>query len=212
MSHASSARFLVLHTLRLERVAKPEAIGAKTGLSTDAVHAELDALVALDLIEERFGGRGGFALLDAGVDVATELAEHELTTTGSRREVEAAYEHFLTFNRALLSICTRWQLRPDEHGEQQHNDHTDEPYDAGVIADLDGVHALAMDVLDGLERVLARFSQYRLALQTALDQIHAGDHDYFTKPMFPSYHSVWFEFHEDLLVTLGRNRGMERSN
>jgi hypothetical protein len=39
----------------------------------------------------------------------------------------------------------------------------------------------------------------------------AGDHDWFTKPMHPSYHSSWFELHEDLLVTLGRERNQEGS-
>ena len=30
-----------------------------------------------------------------------------------------------------------------------------------------------------------------------------------TKPMIDSYHSVWFELHEDLLATLGIERGSE---
>ena len=37
----------------------------------------------------------------------------------------------------------------------------------------------------------------------------AGDTDWFTKPMIPSYHTVWFELHEDLLATLGIERGSE---
>ena len=37
----------------------------------------------------------------------------------------------------------------------------------------------------------------------------SGDTDWFTKPMLPSYHTVWFEMHEDLLSTLGIERGSE---
>ena len=36
-----------------------------------------------------------------------------------------------------------------------------------------------------------------------------GDSDWFTKPMIASYHTVWFEMHEDLLCTLGIERGAE---
>jgi len=39
--------------------------------------------------------------------------------------------------------------------------------------------------------------------------VSAGDVDWFTKPMIPSYHTVWFEMHEDLLCTLGIERGSE---
>ena len=30
-----------------------------------------------------------------------------------------------------------------------------------------------------------------------------------TKPVIESYHTVWFELHEDLLVTLGLDRAAE---
>ena len=37
----------------------------------------------------------------------------------------------------------------------------------------------------------------------------AGDGDWFTKPTIDSYHTVWFELHENLLSTLGIERGHE---
>ncbi len=36
-----------------------------------------------------------------------------------------------------------------------------------------------------------------------------GERDWFTKPTIDSYHSVWFELHEDLLATLGLERAKE---
>jgi hypothetical protein len=33
--------------------------------------------------------------------------------------------------------------------------------------------------------------------------VQAGDAAYFAAPMIASYHTVWFELHEDLLATLG---------
>ena len=33
--------------------------------------------------------------------------------------------------------------------------------------------------------------------------MRAGDPDWFTRPTVDSYHTVWFELHENLLATLG---------
>jgi hypothetical protein len=38
---------------------------------------------------------------------------------------------------------------------------------------------------------------------TAVD---TGEHDLVASPMADSIHNIWFEFHEDLLRTLGRTR------
>jgi len=41
--------------------------------------------------------------------------------------------------------------------------------------------------------------------------VQGGDGEWFTKPTVDSYHTVWFELHENLLATLGIERGAERS-
>jgi hypothetical protein len=37
----------------------------------------------------------------------------------------------------------------------------------------------------------------------------AGAREWFTRPVIDSYHTVWFELHEDLLSTLGLARASE---
>jgi hypothetical protein len=49
-------------------------------------------------------------------------------------------------------------------------------------------------------------------LAHALERTRAGDADWFTKPTIDSYHTVWFELHENLLATLGIERGTEPSS
>jgi hypothetical protein len=56
---------------------------------------------------------------------------------------------------------------------------------------------------------LARFSGYGPRLATAVDKVEKGDTDWFTKPLIDSYHTVWFELHEDLLATLAIERARE---
>src|SRR5918994_378376 len=47
---------------------------------------------------------------------------------------------------------------------------------------------------------------HRLA-GSARRRVEDGEHDWFTSPRIDSYHTVWMELHEELLVALGRERG-----
>ena len=67
----------------------------------------------------------------------------------------------------------------------------------------------AEPICDDLGALLDRFRGYGPRLTEALERVRAGDVDWFTKPMIASYHTVWFEMHEDLLCTLGIERGAE---
>lgn len=54
-----------------------------------------------------------------------------------------------------------------------------------------------------------RWTEFADRLQTALDAVLEGDTDYVVSVRHPSYHTIWFEFHEDLLRTLERKRDAE---
>ena len=56
---------------------------------------------------------------------------------------------------------------------------------------------------------LPRLADYRVRLGRAIDRVHAGDHHYVASPRVDSYHSVWFELHEDLIQLAGRSRAEE---
>ena len=124
--------------------------------------------------------------------------------------LDAAYRRFLAINQELLGICTAWQLR-EVGGESVVNDHADATYDAGVIDQLAELDAQVQPIAADLGSALARFGRYGARLAEALAKVRAGDHDWFTKPMIASYHTVWFELHEDLLATLGIERSQEGS-
>lgn len=205
MAHHSTVRLLALHALRLKGIAEADAVAALMDVDADVIEAELDQLEAGDLVAYRHGRIPGYTLTPEGKVHADRLVREELDASGSRSAVEAAYADFLTCNDELLAVCTAWQLR-EVDGEPQINDHADAAYDDSVRDRLAAVHATVAPVLERLGTVLERFAGHQSRLRTALDRVLAGDHDYFTKPMFPSYHSNWFELHEDLLATLGTER------
>ena len=53
---------------------------------------------------------------------------------------------------------------------------------------------------------LPRLSRYSVKLQAALDNIHVGQTMWLARPMIDSYHTVWFELHEELILATGRTR------
>ena len=208
MSAPSTPRLLALHGLRLKGIAEPELVAATVGSPVDPVRDELASLAAAGLVTYRYGRMSGYLLTAEGRALGAQLLAEELAGSGARPAVEAAYQQFLTINGELLEVCTAWQLRTSD-GATEINDHTDEGYDDGVKARLAQLHEAAQPVLQALADALARFGGHRQRLDTAVERVVAGDHDYFTKPMFPSYHSAWFELHEDLLATLGTERARE---
>lgn len=216
MSTLPTNQLLVLHTLRLKGVGEAPAVATATGLDGGDVEAALAALAVQGLVERRQGAPAGWAPSALGRKHDDIQVAEELEVTASRGVVEAAYRKFLALNPELLATCAAWQLRLGE-GEvgiadgvaPVINDHTDPVYDAAVIARLIDVHRLVQPVLDVLAGVLARFAPYRTRLAHALAGVQAGQGDWFTRPVIDSYHSVWFELHQDLLQTLGFDRGSE---
>lgn len=209
MPAASSLRLLALHGLRLKGIAEPAVVSEIMGADADELAAELERLADGDLVTYRYGRIAGYQLTAEGRALGRRLVSEELEATGTRPAIESAYGRFREINGRLLGVCTAWQLRVDGT-ERQPNDHSDASYDDGVRQRLAEVHEQAEPILDALAAALCRFAGHQVRLRTALERVLAGEHDYFTRPMFPSYHSSWFELHEDLLATLGSDRSDER--
>ena len=205
MSDASRARLLVLHGLRLKGFSEAAGVAALADLADDVVTDQLEQLQDEGLVIHREGRLTGWALTPGGRTAQEAALKDELDTSGARDEVLGAYKRFLDLNIDLLGICTAWQMKD----ETTLNDHADATYDEGVIAQLRSLHAKVEPILTDLEATLDRFSGYRGRLEAALAKLAKGEADWFTKPLIDSYHTVWFQLHEDLLTTLGIERSQE---
>lgn len=111
---------------------------------------------------------------------------------------------FVALDLEIKTLCTAWQVLDPEAGVI--NDHRDAEHDAAMVSSLAVVHAAARSAVGDLAAALARFGTYRDRFDTAHQRFRAGDRDALTKPLTGSYHDVWMELHEDLLVTLGLPR------
>ena len=48
--------------------------------------------------------------------------------------------------------------------------------------------------------------RYGDRLADALRKVQAGEHEWLLKPLIDSYHTVWFELHEELISLAGLTR------
>jgi hypothetical protein len=188
----------------LKGFAEPPAIGAAVGLEPVAVQERLPDLQAEELVARRDGRLSGWSLTGAGRLEQQQLAVTELADTGLEPVTRWAYERFRAINGDLLALCTDWQVR-----DGVVNDHADPGYDAAVIDRLGELGEAVQPIVADLAEALLRFRPYAPRLSGAVERVLAGEHDYFTKPIIDSFHTVWFELHEDLLTSLGLERSQE---
>ena len=208
MPHRSDPRLLVLHSLRLKGFAADAVVADASGLEPAATGSLLRELADAGLVVCREGRLSGWSLTAGGRAEHSRMAGAELEASGCRATVQEAYDSFLSVNPELLAACTAWQLREIDR-RQVPNDHRDPAYDGAVLARLRRVDEQIAPTCAGLGAVLERFADYGPRLRTARQKVEAGDSDWFTRPDIDSYHSVWFELHEDLLATLGLERARE---
>ncbi|MFE0425197.1 transcriptional regulator [Streptomyces sp. NPDC058953] len=195
----------VLHTLRCAGFTPLAGVAVATGLSVPEAESALIDLAVAGWVSRAPGELGGgWGLTEDGRAEAARLVAGELAASGARPAVSGAYEDFLVLNPELLDLCTAWQLRPGD-GAPTVNDHSDPVYDARVLGLFVELHERALPVCDRLAAALERFGRYRVRLGDALRRARSGEPDQLTDTT-SSYHTVWFQLHEDLLTTLDLSR------
>jgi pyruvate,orthophosphate dikinase len=117
----------------------------------------------------------------------------------------AALDAFVVLDRRMKQIVTSWQMK----GEGVLNDHADAAYDAAVLASLAELHVDVEAWLTPLTAGLPRLARYGARLAAAAAAAAAGNGKYIASPRVDSYHGVWFELHEDLILLAGRSRADE---
>jgi len=212
MAHRSDPELLVALALRLKGFGEVSTIASVHGLGVDETGVILSRMAEAEkCVMRQVEAVEKYVLTPAGREQGQAALARELEVVDARRAMEAMYEKFLQLNPEMLQLCTDWQVINDGSGEQELNDHSDSDYDSNVLNRLVVLDQRIADVLQPLIDVLPRFDNYPSRFTLALKKVLSGDLDWMTKPIMPSYHTVWFELHEDLLATLGIDRASEGS-
>jgi len=189
----------VLQAVRLKGRVRPADLAATLGCELGDITAIVERLSTSGLLVTgatvQISNSGRAALQEllaeerAGVDPAA---------------MTAAYANFRDVNAEFKSLVTDWQLKGGPNGTP--NTHDDAEYDAAVLARLDDVHAGVAPIIEKAAGQLPRLTAYATKLAAALDKVRAGDTAWLTRPLIDSYHTVWFELHEELINAVGMTR------
>ena len=199
MSHIE---LLALHGLAVKKAGPPAAVAELLGRNEDEVAAALDAAASDG---RAMAAKGMFMVTPAGRSWLDEQYPRVFAELRANPSATAAYERFEVINRELLALFTDWQMMP-AGTERVPNDHSDPAYDHAIIDRIGTQHERAQRPLGQFAEFVARLGQYLHRLEAAYDKVLAGNVDFVSGARVDSYHTVWFELHEDLLRMLGRER------
>jgi hypothetical protein len=207
---SSTPDLLALHAVRLAGFADTPALAGRFGLdlaTTDELLGDFEAYGWAQ--RTAFADLAGWSLTQAGRAENERRLAVELAVTGRADDVRAAYRDFLPLNARLQKACTDWQLRPVAGNRLTPNDHTDPAWDEAVLDELGALDAALGPLVARLGVVLDRFGGYDARFSAALSRARAGDGAWVDGTDVDSCHRVWFELHEDLVATLGIDRGAQ---
>ena len=212
VAHTSAPELVVLHGLRIKGMADEAALAGRFGLDPDLVQELLLDDEAFGWVTRvSFADLHGWALTEGGYAENQRRLGAELDRTGARAEVDAAHGLFVDLNSSFLATVTNWQIRPKPTDLLAANDHTDQRWDARVVADLHDLDHGLRPVCEQLAAALQRFDGYAERYSAALQRVDRGERSWVAQPKIDSCHTVWMELHEDLLATLGLERVPNRT-
>jgi hypothetical protein len=198
----SDLELLTLHGLAVKTAGGAPAVAAILGAPEPDVSSALHTAIAAG---HAIGANGTFMVTPAGRSWLDERYPEAFAALRDDPEAGAAYERFERINRDLLTLFTDWQMVAAAGGRTP-NDHADADYDRAIVDRLGDLHERAEKTLARFAALEPRLDVYRRRLDDAYDKVLAGEHEHVSGARIDSYHTVWFELHEDLLRMLGRER------
>jgi hypothetical protein len=202
MAVLANPEYDVLNVVALKKMSTTAALTEATGLPPDRVSETLTNLSERHLV-----------VIAAGQVFPADEADGVLRASAAERYAKvredngilALVDRFEEINAQLLATMSAWQ-QVDVGGQKVANDHTDASYDDRVIARISRLVQRLDPLLAALQQADPRFASYRERFAAALAGIDDGRAELVSAPTLDSVHTIWFEFHEDLLRTLGRAR------
>lgn len=197
-----NTQHLALHGLALKKHAAAPLVAAAVDLPETEVTALLEEATRKG---RAVAVQGGWMLSPAGRMILDGQYTRVYAEVRANPAFMQAYERFERINTELKQLITDWQTI-SVGGQRVPNDHSNKAHDSGIIDRLGALHERAEVVLKALGDGLKRLSIYATKLLTALEKAEDGEIEWVSGAKIESYHTVWFELHEDLLRILGRER------
>ena len=183
----------VVRTVQLKGLCTPEKAAAALGTSQAGIEAILGSSTTFFKTTPRGQALApeGRAWLDSALKSEREAAD--------RATMDECYVAFLALNSRFKQLVSEWQIAGAAGGQT-------EEYTAEMLRTLREINLALAPVLGAASGQVARLAGYRRRFDAALAHLDAGDLSMLASPLKDSYHTVWFEFHEELIALSGRDR------
>ncbi len=205
MAHPSDPFFRTFHALRIKGFAKADTVAEVADLPLSIVEEHLSALDQREWAMFR-QARQLWQLTPLSREEHLIALTEDVGNSHLSVDLREPYGAFLTINERFKGLCGEWQLR-----NGQPNDHADSTYDGGVVQRLVELNDDSAPVVARMGDVLVRLAPYGPRLARTCQRVVEGETNMFTGVMCGSYHDVWMELHEDLILTQGIDRAAEGS-
>jgi len=182
------ATFLVLNGSHLKKMAAAGDIAAAVGVSAEVALERLAAAV-----EKGWAIAVGdrYMVAPDGTAAVHEMYAKRYGTLRGSPQIEAWYDRFEGLNAQFIKAVSEWQ-----------KDEEDEKAKAKILKVAERLNK----ALGELVPVIPRYENYVRRFTEGIGRVDRGERDYVCGPSIDSVHTVWFEFHEDILSVLGRPR------
>ncbi|NKY97184.1 hypothetical protein [Nocardiopsis alborubida] len=185
--------FAVMYRLRLKGRGGAERIAAAVGSDPASVGAALEDLAERGLALYREGRISGWLLTPEGRLECERRVGRYRASLDTDVVAKLYDDDFLGLNQEFKALCARSQGPAHDHGD--------------TLRRLESVHGGASRLLRQFAVHLTWFPvAYTSRFDTALERFREGDRAALVQPFTDSYHDVWMELHEDLLLVLARRR------
>lgn len=180
--------FLVLNALYLKKMASPGDLADVSGVPADQVRAMVGSFAeqgwVLDLGDELLIQPEGMAEVQAGY-------RQTYSDLSQREEMPRWFARFEPINRQFIKLVTDWQ---QTEGDPKVQDR--------VIATVERL----VKLIGEMTELVPRYAGYVRRFERSVTAVDQGNPDFVCTPTVDSLHNIWFEFHEDFLGILGKER------
>jgi pyruvate,orthophosphate dikinase len=187
--------FQLARTLQLKGLATPD----RLALVLSAAESRIRELLESNGTVFQPTPRGFMLTPDGRAWSAEQLAAERAAADAA--DLASQYEAFLELNHEFKRVVSDWQVVAREAS-------ADEAW-PGLVEAVSSIDAGLRPVLDGNAAQVSRLEGYGPRFRGALEAMRGGDRTMLAAPLKDSYHTVWFEYHEELIALCGRNRADE---
>ena len=180
--------FLVLNGSHLKKMATSNEIATVVGVSSKVAAEQLAAAVDKGWA---MNADGKYLLLPDGAATVHQFYTKFYEPLRKDGAVVTWYDRFETLNDQFIKAVSDWQKSDG-----------DPKVESKVIKVVERL----IKALGELTPAIPRYRHYIRRFGDGIVRIDRGERDYVCGPTIDSVHTIWFEFHEDILSVLGRPR------